>query len=108
MRHALSSLNVNPDILRHGIKREVFICELATNARKILAGKATRPRYDQLLSVAEVAGMAKERWVEPRAQRCPEYRQWRSVWLINQLNPKFALTSLNVMANREARNHGAG
>ncbi len=108
MRHALISLNVNPDILRHGIKREVFICELATNARKILAGKAIRPHYDQLLSVAEVAEMAKERWVEPRARRCQEYRQWRSEWLINQLNPKFALPSLDAAANREARNHGAG
>jgi hypothetical protein len=108
MRQVLSSLNLNPDILRHGIKREVFICELATNARKILAGKAIRPHYDQLLSVAEVTAMAKDRWLEPRAQRCPEYRQWRSEWLINQLDPKFVLTPLNVTANREARNYGAG
>ena len=74
LRLAMDLVGLNPELLRHGIKREVFITELAVNARLILNGKRKRPQYDDLLSVAEIGKLAKERWIVPRAERCPEFR----------------------------------
>ncbi len=74
LRLAMNLVGLRSDLLRHGIKREVYISELATNARQILNGSRKRPKYDDLLSVAEIAQLAKERWIMPRAERCPDYR----------------------------------
>lgn len=74
LRLAMGLVGLRPELLRHGIKREVFITELATNARQILNGTRKRPKYDDLLSVAEIAALAKERWIIPRAERCPDFR----------------------------------
>lgn len=73
LRLAMSMLGLRPELLRHGLKREVFIAELASNAREILKGTRKRPKYDDLLSVAEIARLAKERWIIPRAERCPDF-----------------------------------
>jgi len=74
LRLAMGLVGLRPELLRHGLKREVFIAELATNAREILKGTRKRPKYDGLLSAAEIARLAKERWIVPRAERCPDYR----------------------------------
>jgi len=85
VRKALSLLGLNPDLLRHGIKREVFACELAANTLSFLAGKSKLPRYNGLLSVAEVSALAKSRWIEPRAARCPDFRYWRNDRILDLL-----------------------
>jgi Domain of unknown function (DUF4338) len=77
IRHALTSLNLNPKLLRHGISRQVFLCQLASNATRFLTEKATRLRYEGLLSTAEVAELSLTRWVLPRALRITEYRNWK-------------------------------
>lgn len=74
LRLAMGLVGLRPELLRHGIKREVFITELATNACEILNGKRKRPKYDDLLSVADIAKLARERWIIPRAERCPDFR----------------------------------
>lgn len=74
LRLAMGLVGLKPELLRHGIKREVFITELATNACQILNGKRKRPKYDDLLSVADIAKLARERWIIPRAERCPDFR----------------------------------
>jgi hypothetical protein len=60
------------------ISREVFVCELARNAKEVLRGESHNPDYSGLLSLTEMAAMAKARWIEPRAVRRPEYRFWNS------------------------------
>lgn len=77
-RAALSSLGFKEDMLRHGVQREVFICEMATNARKILLTGKGRPNLRTLLSVEDVGRLAVQRWMIPRAERRPEYRQWQA------------------------------
>lgn len=77
IRYTLSSLNLNPNLLRHGINRQVFQCQLASNVTRFLTGKATRARYKGLLSIAEVAKLSLARWVLPRAMRRTEYRNWK-------------------------------
>jgi hypothetical protein len=77
-RAALSALGVRDDILRHGIQREVFICQLAENALRLLRTGKGRPNLASLLSAEEVAWLAMERWMLPRSQRRPEYRAWKA------------------------------
>jgi hypothetical protein len=76
-RAALVALGFHDDILRHGIQREVFICELASNALKLLNRGSGRPNLSTLLSAEEVANLAVERWLLPRSLRMPEFKIWR-------------------------------
>jgi hypothetical protein len=76
-RVALDILGFDPDMLRHGIEREVFLCQLASNAVKILRNGRGRPNLCSLLSAGNVAQLAVERWMLPRSLRMPEFRTWR-------------------------------
>ncbi len=76
-RVALQALGFKNDMLRHGIQREVFICELANNALKLLHRGRGRPDLSSLLSAEEVANLAVERWMLPRSQRRPEFKVWK-------------------------------
>ena len=85
IRAAFDELGFGGDLLRHGIRREVFACNVANNALMILRGERKRPIYYGLKSVYEVGELAKERWVMPRAVRQPDYLNWDAAnlrWLI--------------------------
>lgn len=75
-RAALDALGFREDILRHGVKREFFLCELASNAKRMLRTGKGRPNLASLLTAREVADLAADRWVIPRAKRRPEYKKW--------------------------------
>jgi hypothetical protein len=78
IRAALAALNFNENILRHGIKREVFISTLATNAFEVLRSGAVAPDTSGLLSVAEISDLARDRWIVPRAERGEiDFRGWQ-------------------------------
>lgn len=78
IRAALSALDFNENILRHGIKREVFISKLAANAYEVLRTGTPAPDIAQLLTVADISDLARDRWMVPRAQRGEiDYRGWR-------------------------------
>lgn len=75
VREALEVLDLDPDVLKHGIRREVFGLPLAANWREYLTGHATTPTMST--SPASVlAEAAKARWVVPRGERRPEFRGW--------------------------------
>lgn len=77
IRAALSALDFNENILRHGIKREVFISKLTANAFDVLRTGAAVPDISDLLSVAEISDLARDRWMVPRAERGEiDYRGW--------------------------------
>jgi hypothetical protein len=76
-RVALETLGFEDDMLRHGIQREVFICQLADNALKMLHSGRGRPDLSSLLSAEEVARLAVERWMLPRSERRPEFSAWK-------------------------------
>jgi hypothetical protein len=76
IRAALVLMGMNDDLLRHGIGREVFVCRLAANAKRILRGESVRPYCRKLRTVEEVGALARERWLVPRAERRPEYGSW--------------------------------
>lgn len=75
-RAALVALGFKEDMLRHGIQREVFMCQLASNAKKLLHSGRGKPDLSSLLTAEEVAKLAVERWMVPRAQRRPEFKDW--------------------------------
>jgi hypothetical protein len=77
-RAALDALGFRDDMLKHGIGREVFICELASNASKILKTGKGRPEISTLLSVEEVSNLALDRWVIPRSNTRLDYQIWDS------------------------------
>jgi hypothetical protein len=76
IRAAFDMLGFKADLLRHGIGREVFACDVALNAKKLLCGKAKRANFRNLLSVSEVGSLARERWIIPRAESRPDFRNW--------------------------------
>jgi hypothetical protein len=77
VRRVLAYLKLNQELIRHNMKREIFICPIAANAYKILRGENVRPRFTDLKTVEEIGRAARERWIAPRAMRRPEFQQWR-------------------------------
>ncbi len=75
-RAALSALGFKDDLMRHGIQREVFICQLANNATRIMQTGKGQPDLTSLLSAKDIAEQAVERWIIPRSRRRLEYRDW--------------------------------
>jgi hypothetical protein len=76
-RAALEALGFKDDILRHGIQREVFLCQFADNAAKLLRTGKGKPDLSSLLSAEDVAKLAVERWILPRSERRPEFKLWK-------------------------------
>lgn len=107
-RAALDALGFKDDMLRHGIQREVFLCQLATNSKKMLRTGKGRPNLSTLLTVSEIAELARERWILPRAQRRPEYQSWTVDNLIDLFGNQHhlvrsqylkAISCMNLVAN---------
>lgn len=82
-RAALKELGFKNNLLRHGIQREVFITFLASGGAKHLLSGKSQPDVSELRSVDEVAQLALERWVWPRAQRESEYLDWKCEDLVS-------------------------
>jgi hypothetical protein len=77
IRACLASLGMNGDILKHNLKREVFLCVLADNASEVLTGFRKKPKWDSLKSCGEIGDLARERWMVERAKNRPEYAAWK-------------------------------
>jgi len=80
-------------MLCHGIQREVFLCELASNALAILRKGKGRPKLSTLLTANEVAALAVERWVLPRSERQPDFRAWSTDKLPELLQPRLTVVN---------------
>jgi hypothetical protein len=76
-RVALEALGFKDDLLRHGIQREVFLCQLADNAVKLLRTGKGKPDLSSLHSADDVSKLAIERWMLPRSERRPEFKAWK-------------------------------
>jgi hypothetical protein len=95
IRAAFDALGFDGDMLRHGIKREVFVSNIAVNAGKVLRGESTKAVYRGLKTVQEVGVLARERWLTGRAERMPEYRDWK----VDEF--EMLLRSVHVSSNRK-------
>jgi hypothetical protein len=82
-RTALEMIGERSNLMMHGVKREVFICELASNTVAFLKGEATELDISDLKTAEEVAALACQRWLVPRAIRETSYRQWTRQHLVD-------------------------
>ena len=76
LRTALSELGLPGDLLRHGIRREVYLAPTSQNCAEFLRGEE-----DVIFPIKhpldEMAAYYRERWAKPRAERRPEFNSWR-------------------------------
>jgi len=101
-RAALEMIGMRSKLMMHGVKREVFICEMARNTVEFLKGEEAELDISDLKSTEDVAGMACRRWLVPRAGRCPEYQQWTSQDLSNLVSKSAGVrVSLNEPKKRK-------
>ena len=99
-RAALTALGFKDELLRHGIRRQVFISNLASNAARILRTGEGRPEVSSLLTVQQIGDLALERWILPRAKRRPDYRVWSRSDVLRLLgDPK--VSQLSRLASQE-------
>lgn len=88
-RAALKALGFKDELLRHGIQRQVFFCSLASNTASILRTGEGSPDLSALLTMQQVADLALERWILPRAQRRSDYRFWNRSDVLRLLKDNF-------------------
>jgi hypothetical protein len=72
LRKALDELGLDGDLLRHGIKREVFIAPRAMGWRAFLRGESTHLHWFEF-PMSDIAEFWKTRWGIPRAIRDHRY-----------------------------------
>ncbi len=77
-RVGLQSLGLDPDLVRHGIRREVYAMPLTDNFRDLLKGD-TRHSIGKRPSAKELSSAALKRWVLPRAETRPDFRELRKI-----------------------------
>lgn len=89
IRRCIEKIGFNSDILKHGVKRQIFACRVADNAYDFLSGKYSSPRYDTLMSTTEVGELARDRWLIPRSKRKPEYLMWNREQFLSLLGAEY-------------------
>lgn len=88
VKRALGGLGIDPDVVRHGLTREVYFCPIATNAIPFLRGQHKRVRYGELPSVEETGAAALDRWIVPRSLRMPDFRSWRREHFLSEIEAR--------------------
>jgi len=89
-RKALERLGLPSGLLRHGIRRAVYVAPLASNTAAFLKGEATRLTWYHR-PLEEIVRSWRERWLLPRASRDPSYqgfdcRAWNQILELHQSN----------------------
>jgi len=74
IRTALSLLDLDPEQLKHGLCRGVYLVPLAKNYDKFLSGKQRFLSKRIQASETAITKRIKHRWVIPRSQRDPSWR----------------------------------
>ena len=76
IRAAIGELGLNQAVLKHGIRREVFYAPFGANAPEVMRTGEGSLDTSNLLTVAEIGDLARERWMVPRSKRRDEFRAW--------------------------------
>jgi hypothetical protein len=78
VKKCLASAGLPSDLLRHGVKRQIFVVPLAQNTKEYLTGMDNKLQaFD--FSADGMFDYFRERWMLPRASRQHEFRAFRSV-----------------------------
>lgn len=76
LRSALQGIELDPDLLRHGLKREVFLAPVARRWQEYLRGDVDRPGWAHF-RLRSMAAYYRARWAIPRASRDQSFRTFR-------------------------------
>ena len=80
IRTVLGDIGLSPELVYHGLRRELFVAPLAENAREFLRGEdSTLAGLDR--SSKEIAKWHRDRWLLPRAERVNDYTQFNKASL---------------------------
>lgn len=93
IRRAFDLLGLKPQLLKHGIQREVFLAPLAKNYARFLKGEHKAPRYHDR-PFADLVEFFKNRWMLPRSTNNHEWKAWtrQDSWsIIRSLYPNGSL-----------------
>lgn len=75
IRSALSKLGLSGDLLKHGIRREVYMAPLGVSWRAFLRGETDNfDPYD--FPLGGIGEFFRHRWAIPRSERRPEFQEW--------------------------------
>jgi hypothetical protein len=84
INRARQRLNLSDELLKHGIKREVFLFPLINNLSEYMEGKSDTPYYiDQ--SFDELVDWWKQRWLTRRASSVSDWRAWNKDKILDML-----------------------
>jgi len=84
-RKCLQKLSLPPNLLQHGISREIYLIPLASNYKEFLKGKDQNIERINL-PFNELVALFKERWFYGRAKRRPEFREFKHTSIPNLIN----------------------
>lgn len=84
LRASLECLGLSGDLLKHGVRREVYAVPLASNSREFLRGEASRLSY-LTLGFDETVQFCLGRWIMPRAERYPSFKSVRREDILDQI-----------------------
>ncbi|MFW6116520.1 MAG: Druantia anti-phage system protein DruA [bacterium] len=92
IRVALGRMGLDEDLLRHGIRREVYAAPIAENWQEYLLGETDNCHIDRP-SASEIGQAAVERWLIPRSERRPGYRSWTKLDTWQRIWPESDITT---------------
>jgi hypothetical protein len=84
IRTCLQLLELSPDLLMHGIKREVYIVPLAENYKEFLLGESKRPMYYEM-NKESLIDFFIQRWLLPRSFRNNEYKSVKTKNILKEI-----------------------
>ncbi len=84
IRTCLELLGLSPDLLMHGIKREVYIAPLAENYKEFLLGQSKRPKYYEIRKESLIDFFT-QRWLLPRSFRNNDYIRVRAKDILREI-----------------------
>ena len=84
IKAALRYMGFSPEVLRHGVRREVYAAPLAENFREFLRGEEKVLRYS-MMSLSDITNYALERWILKRARWDRRYENYKSEDFIKEL-----------------------
>lgn len=77
MVRALERVGFDSNLLRHGVKREIFLVPLIRNLKTYMNGIEKRPQYIDV-TFDELADYWRDRWLIPRSERVDGWCNWSS------------------------------
>jgi hypothetical protein len=105
IRTCLSQLGISEELLQHGIGRQIFLAPAAANWRAYLCGE--EDSVERLnITIDEIGNYWRTRWAVGRAERRPQFRQWRREQM--RLSPEFDNEQLRLSLSGTAQRCSVG